>query len=63
LAKLGVPVTCSDIFGADASMWLDGLVLPQPYAGKVGSLRTLAGALPAEITLLEAAATRFALGA
>jgi transposase len=30
LAKLGVPVTCSDIFGVGGSMWLDGLVLPQP---------------------------------
>ena len=54
LAKLGVPVTCSDIFGAGGSMWLDGLVLPQPYAGKMASLRTLAGQLTAEITVLEA---------
>src|SRR5204862_211679 len=28
---------------------------PQPYAGKLASLRTLAGGLTAEITLLEAA--------
>jgi transposase len=55
LAKLGVPVTCADIFGAGGSIWLDGLVLGQPYAGKVASLRTLAGELTAEITLLEAA--------
>ena len=27
-----------------AGMWLDGLVLRQPYAGKVASLRTLASA-------------------
>ena len=35
LAKLGIPVTCSDIFGVAGSAWLDGLGLPQPYAGKV----------------------------
>jgi transposase len=52
LAKLGVPVTCTDIFGAAGSAWLDGLALPQPYAGKVTSLRQVAGALTAEITML-----------
>src|SRR5438874_4696074 len=55
LAKLGVPVTCSDIFGVWGNTWLDGLELPQPYAGKVASLRTLATELTAEITVLEAA--------
>src|SRR5262249_1463905 len=54
LAKLGIEVTCSDIFGVAGSAWLDELVLPQPYAGKVASLRALAGALTAEIPLLEA---------
>ena len=44
LAKLGVPVTCSDLFGAGGQLWLDGLALPQPYKGKVSaSLRMLAG--------------------
>ena len=52
LAKLGVPVTCSDIFGVAGSVWLDGLGLPQPYAGKVTSLRQLAGELTTEITML-----------
>ena len=52
LAKLGVPVTCSDIFGTAGSAWLDGLGLPQPYAGKVTSLRQLTGELTAEITML-----------
>src|SRR6266852_5097176 len=52
LAKLGVPVTCSDIFGVAGSVWLDGLGLPQPYAGKVTSLRQLTGELSAEITML-----------
>jgi transposase len=53
LAKLGVPVTHSDIFGTGGQAWLDSLDLPQPYAGKVASLRQLAGALTAEIILLE----------
>jgi len=52
LAKLGVPVTCSDIFGVAGSAWLDSLRLPQPYAGKVTSLRQLAGELTTEITML-----------
>src|SRR6266536_2639159 len=55
LAKLGIPVTCTDIFGVWGNTWLDGLELGQPYAGKVASLRTLAGELTAEITVLEAA--------
>jgi transposase len=54
LAKLGVPVTCTDIFGTAGSAWLDGLGLPQPYAGKVTSLRHLTGELTAEITMLSA---------
>jgi len=41
LAKLGIPVTCSDIFGVWGNTWLDELSLPQPYAGKVASLRAL----------------------
>jgi transposase len=52
LAKLGIPVTCTDIFGAAGSAWLDGLVLPQPYAGKITSLRQLTGELTTEITML-----------
>jgi transposase len=53
LAKLGVPVSCTDIFGVAGSAWLDQLGLPQPYAGKVCSLRQLAGTLTAEITMLD----------
>src|SRR6266704_1258021 len=53
LAKLGVPVTCTDIFGTWGNTWLDGLDLPQPYAGKVASLRQLNGELSGEIALLE----------
>jgi len=52
LAKLGVPVACTDIFGVAGSAWLDTLGLPQPYAGKVTSLRHLAGELTTEITML-----------
>ena len=54
LAKLGTPVTCSDIFGVAGSAWLDGLGLPQPYAGKVTSLRQLTAELSSEITMLGA---------
>ncbi len=53
LAKLGIPVTCTDIFGVWGNTWLDGLCLPQPYAGKTASLRSLTGQLTAEITLLD----------
>src|SRR6185437_6284562 len=51
LAKLGIPVTCTDIFGTWGNTWLDGLDLPQPYAGKVASLRQLNAGLSTEITL------------
>jgi transposase len=53
LAKLGIPVPCSDLFGRFGSAWLDGLPLPQPYAGKVASLRQLIGWLTREITMLD----------
>src|SRR5438477_6353405 len=53
LAKLGIPVTHSDIFGVHGQAWLDGLRLPQPYAGKVASLRQLNAELSGEIVLLE----------
>src|SRR5689334_16684788 len=52
LGKLGVLVTCSDVFGAAGSAWLDQLRLSQPYAGKLTSLRQLAGELTTEITML-----------
>ena len=53
LAKLGLQVTCSDLFGAWGRSWMDGLALPQPYAGKVTSLRQLVGWLTSEIAVLE----------
>jgi transposase len=55
LAKLGIAVTCTDIFGAGGTIWLDGLVLPQPYAGKVASLRKVCALLAGEITALDTA--------
>jgi transposase len=53
LAKLGIPVTCSDLFGVWGNTWLDGLALPQPYAGKTASLRQLISGLGNEITVLD----------
>jgi transposase len=53
LAKCGIPVTRSDIFGPGGGIWLDGLPLPQPYAGKVASLRALTAVLDSEIARLE----------
>jgi hypothetical protein len=53
LAKLGIAVPCTDIFGGSGSAWLDGLDLPQPYAGKVDSLCQLMAALSGEVTLME----------
>ena len=53
LAKLGIPVTCSDIFGAWGSAWLDGLPLP-PALRREGRLAAQARRwLAGEITLLE----------
>jgi transposase len=53
LAKPGIPVPCSDLFGAYGSSWLDGLRLPQPYGGKVTSLRQLTGWLTTEVSMLD----------
>jgi transposase len=53
LAKLGIPVTSSDIFGSGGGLWLDGLALPQPHAGNVASLRMLTAELTREIALLD----------
>ena len=52
LAKCGITVRHSDVFGRFGSLWLDGLPLPQPYAGKVASLRALIGVLDTEIARL-----------
>jgi transposase len=62
LAKLGVEVSCSDIFGGWGSAWLDELALPQPYAGKVASLRQLIAWLDAEIGVLDQVAAELLSG-
>jgi transposase len=62
LAKLGVPVTHSDIFGTGGGLWLDQLVLPAPYAAKVASLRALIGVLDGQVTALGAEAAAMLAG-
>jgi transposase len=62
LAKAGIPVARSDIFGRGGGIWLDGLPLPQPYAGKVASLRALIAVLDGEIARLEEQAAAMLAG-
>src|SRR5438105_12519570 len=62
LAKSGIPVTRSDIFGPGGGIWLDGLPLGQPYAGKVASLRALVAVLDGEIARLEEQAAAMLAG-
>jgi transposase len=62
LAKSGIAVTHSDIFGRGGGIWLDQLVLPVPYAGKVASLRALMGVLDGEIARLEGQAAGMLAG-
>jgi len=62
LAKCGIPVTGSDIFGRGGGIWLDGLPLGQPYAGKVASLRALIGVLDGQIAQLEEQAAQILAG-
>ena len=52
LAKAGITVTHSDLFGRGGGLWLDQLVLAQPYAGKVAALRALIAVLDGQIGLL-----------
>jgi transposase len=56
LAKCGVAVRHSDVFGAGGGLWLDQLVLPAPYGAKVASLRALIGVLDGQIAALGAEA-------
>jgi transposase len=56
LAKCGIPVTHSDVFGTGGGLWLDQLVLPAPYAAKVASLRALIAVLDGQIAGLGAEA-------
>jgi transposase len=55
LAKLGIPVTCTDIFGVWGTTWLGGLELGQPFAGKMASLRKVCAVLAGEIAVLDTA--------
>ena len=52
LARPGIPVTRSGCFGPGGGIWLDGLRLPQPHAGKVACLRALIAVLDGEIARL-----------
>jgi transposase len=52
LAKQGVRVTASDVFGVGGQQLLDRLELDAPYAARVGSLRRLIDAFTFEIDVL-----------
>ncbi len=51
LAKCGIQVILSDLFGVEGEQLLDRLVLPTPYAARVQSLRRLIDDLDTEIDL------------
>jgi len=51
LAKCGVQVLMSDLFGLAGTQLLDGLDLPAPYAARIASLRRLMDDLDFEIDL------------
>ncbi|RHW24026.1 IS110 family transposase [Nocardioides immobilis] len=51
LAKCGIQVLMTDLFGVDGTALLDRLKLPAPYAARIASLRRLLEALEFEIDL------------
>jgi len=51
LAKCGIQVLMSDLFGVEGNALLDRLRLPAPYAARIGSLRRLLEDLEFEIDL------------
>ena len=51
LAKCGVQVVASDLFGVAGTAVLDGLDLPAPYAARIASLRRLIDLLEFEIDI------------
>lgn len=51
LAKCGVAVPMTDLFGLGGTELLDRLALPTPYAARIASLRRLLGNLEVEIDL------------
>jgi transposase len=53
LAKCGIQVLMSDLFGLEGTRLLDRLELPAPYAARIASLRRLMDGLDFEIDLFE----------
>ncbi len=53
LAKGGIQVLMSDLFGVEGTKLLDRLQLPAPYAARIASLRRIMGDLDFEIDLFE----------
>jgi transposase len=53
LAKCGVQVVASDLFGVDGTALLNSLKLPGPYAARVASLRRVIDLLEFEIDIFE----------
>ena len=53
LAKCGIQVTMSDLFGVAGTQLLDRLDLPVPYAARVASQRRLLETLDFEIDLFD----------
>jgi transposase len=51
LAKCGVAVAMSDLFGVGGTQLLDGLKLPAPYAARIASLRRVMDLLDFEIDI------------
>jgi transposase len=51
LAKCGVPVPMSDLFGVEGTRLLDGLQVPAPYAARITSLRRVMDTLDFETDL------------
>jgi hypothetical protein len=58
LAKCGVQVPMTDLFGVAGTDLLDRLQLPAPYAARIGSLRRLVGLLDFEIDVFAGLARR-----
>jgi len=51
LAKCGIQVLMSDLFGLEGTKLLDRLRLPAPYAARIASLRRIMGDLDVEVDL------------
>ena len=53
LAKCGVPVPMSDLFGVGGTVLLDRVELPKPYAARIASLRRIMDLLDFEIDVFD----------